>query len=95
MKTVSWSRRLVVTFSIILLSQSLGYVLVARNAAAQQYVRRLPLDKLPALPIPGLVVFITDPMGWALLMGWVLGSAFLTSVILVELLNVVYPRWRS
>jgi len=68
---------------------------MVRFAAAHQYVRRLPLDKLPALPAPGLVVFITDPMGWSVLLGWVLGSAFLTSVIIVELLSVVYPPWRS
>jgi len=95
MKTVLWSRRLVVTLLLILLCQSLGYLWLARSAAAHEHIRRLPLDKLPALPIPGVVVFITYPAGWVLLMGWVLGSAFLTSVILVELLNVVYPPWRS
>jgi len=41
-------------------------------------------------------VFITDPMGWSVLLGWVLGSAFLTSVIIVELFAeraiIVHPR---
>jgi len=41
--------------------------------------------------MPGVVILVTDWPGWSVFVGLWVGYAFLTSVIIVELLNVVAP----
>jgi len=49
------------------------------------------LEGRHAFPMPGVVILVTDWPGWSVFVGLWVGYAFLTSVIIVELLNVVAP----
>jgi len=95
MRVVRWSRRLLVTFGILLLCQLTGLVATAHSPAARAYLHRLGLERLPAYLMPGIVIVITDRMGSSVLVGLLLGYAFLCSVVIVELLNVVAPPAQS
>lgn len=95
MRVVRWSRRLLVTFGILLLCQLTALVATFHSPAARAYLHRLGLERLPAYRMPGIVIVITDRVGWIFLVGLLLGYAFLCSVALVEVLNVVAPPARS
>lgn len=93
MRVIQWSRRLVVTFCIVSLCQLTGFLATAHSVAARAYLHRLGLERLTAYPMPtGVVIVITQRFGWSFLVFLWLSYAFLTSVIIVEILNVVAPR---
>jgi len=92
MRVLRWSRRLVVTFCILLLCQLSAFVAAAHSTAARAHLHQLGLERLHAYVMqPGVMVVITDRVGWIFLVGLGVGYAFLCSVLIVEILNVVAP----